>query len=830
MASFWQSLRHAFRLLRLSPGFTIISVLTLALGIGANTAIFQLIDSVRLRAIPVKNPQDLGTIRIADRHWGSGQFSSQYSQLTFPMWEQIRKRQEGFAEIAVWSDQRFNLATGGEVRKAKGIRVSGDFFHLLGVEPILGRLLGPEDDQDGCGASGANISYSFWQRNFAGDPSVVGKRLTLDGNVFEVLGVTPPGFNGISVGDTFDVAVPICVEPILSPRNNRLALRHAWWLASIGRLKSGWTIARANAQMNAVTPAILQETIPPVYDAAGVKKYLEYKLGAFSASTGFSELRRDSETSLWLLLGISGLVLLIACGNLANLMLARAGARERQITIRRALGASRWRMIRDLLSESLLLAVAGTVCGLFLAFAISRMLVAFISTPQSQIFLDLGLDWRLLAFTTALAVLTTVSFGLAPAVRATRAEPATLLQSGSRGMSGGRERFSLRRILVVSQVALSVVLLMGALLFVRSLRNLTTLNVGFQQSGILVTNVDFRRLQIPEERFTEYKRDILKHVQAMPGVESAASAMLVPFGGSTWNDNVILEGSDVDAGVAWENYLGPGYFQTIGTPLLAGRDFDDRDTATSVKVAIVNQAFARKIFKGADPLGKRFRIHEHPGKPRPLYEIVGVTSDNKFQDMHEEFLPFMYFPATQQEKPDPDDQIVIRSSLPLTTLMGSLKQTTAEVNPGIDLDFRVLKTRIHDSLLQDELMATLSGFFGFLAALLAAIGLYGVISYMVVQRTREIGIRMAIGAKRMDVVKMILREAGLLTVAGLVIGIGLALGAAQAAKSLLYGLKPRDPLTLMMAVILLGAVASLASFLPAHRASKLDPLTALRYE
>ncbi len=830
MASFWQSLRHAFRLLRLSPGFTIISVLTLALGIGANTAIFQLIDSVRLRAIPVKNPQELGTIRIADRHWGSGQFSSQYSQLTFPMWEQIRKRQEGFAEIAAWSDQRFNLATGGEVQKAKGIRVSGDFFHVLGIEPILGRLLGPEDDQPGCGAAGANISYSFWQRDFAGDPSAVGKRLTLDGNSFEVLGVTPPGFHGISVGDSFDVAVPICVEPILSPRNNRLTLRHAWWLASVGRLKPGWTIARARAQMNAVTPAILQETIPPVYDAAGVKKYLEYKLGAFSASTGFSELREDSETSLWLLLGISGLVLLIACANLANLMLARAGARERQITIRRALGASRWRMIRDLLSESLLLAVAGTICGLFLAFAISRLLVAFISTPQSQIFLDLGMDWRLLAFTTVLAVLTTVSFGLAPAVRATRAEPATLLQSGSRGMSGGRERFSLRRILVVSQVALSVVLLMGALLFVRSLRNLTTLNVGFQQSGILVTNVDFRRLQIPEERFTEYKRDILKHVQAMPGVESAASAMLVPFGGSTWNDNVILEGSDADAGVAWENYLGPGYFQTIGTPLLAGRDFDDRDTATSVKVAIVNQAFARKIFKGADPLGKRFRIHEHPGKPRPLYEIVGVTSDNKFQDMHEEFLPFMYFPATQQEKPDPDDQIVIRSSLPLTTLMGSLKQTTAEVNPGIDLDFRVLKTRIHDSLLQDELMATLSGFFGFLAALLAAIGLYGVISYMVVQRTREIGIRMAIGAKRMDVVKMILREAGLLTVAGLVIGIGLALGAAQAAKSLLYGLKPRDPLTLMMAVILLGAVASLASFLPAHRASKLDPLTALRYE
>jgi putative ABC transport system permease protein len=830
MTSFWRDLRHALRFLRLSPGFTFVAVLTLALGIGANTAIFQLIDSIRLRTIPVKNPQELGTIRIADRHWGSGQFSSQYSQLTFAMWEQIHKRQEGFAEIAVWSDQRFNLATGGEVRKAKGIRVSGDFFHVLGVQPILGRLLGPEDDQPGCAAPGANISYAFWQRNFAGDPSVVGKRLTLDGNSFEVIGVTPPGFNGISIGDTYDVAVPICVEPILSPRNNRLTLRHAWWLATIGRLKPGWTITRANAQILAVTPAILQETIPPVYDAEGTKKYLEYKLGAFSASTGFSELRRDSETSLWLLLGISGLVLLIACANLANLMLARTSARERQITIRRALGATRWRMVRELLSESLLLAAAGSICGLFLAFAISRMLVAFISTQQNQVFLDLGMDWRVLAFTTALAVLTTVFFGLAPALRATRAEPATLLQSGSRGSTGGRERFSLRRILIVSQVGLSVVLLMGALLFVRSLRNLTTLNVGFQQTGILVTSVDFGRLEIPEARYTEYKRDLVKRVQAIPGVESAAHAMLVPFGGSSWNDDVINEGSDQDAGVAWLNYLGPDYFKTVGTPLLAGRDFDDRDTATSVKVAIVNQAFARKILKGADPLGKRFRIHERPGKPRPLYEIVGVTADNKFQDMHEEFLPFMYFPATQQEKPSPDDQILIRSSLPLTSLIASMKEAIAGVNPGIDLEFLVFKTRIQNSLLQDQLMATLSGFFGFLAALLAAIGLYGVMSYMVIQRTKEIGIRMAIGAERFDVLRMILREATVLTVIGLVIGTGLALGAAQAAKSLLFGLKPRDPLTLVMAVVTLSAVAAFASFLPAYRASKLDPLTALRYE
>jgi putative ABC transport system permease protein len=561
-----------------------------------------------------------------------------------------------------------------------------------------------------------------------------------------------------------------------------------------------------------------------------VKKYLEYKLGVFSASTGFSSLRQDSETPLFLLLGISGLVLVIACANLANLMLARAGAREQQITIRLALGATRGKMIRELLSESVLLAAAGSICGLFLAYAISRTLVAFISTGDSRIILDLGMDWRVLGFATALAVLTTVLFGLAPAFRATQVEPAALLQSGSRGMTGGRKRLGLRRVLVVSQVGLSVVLLMGALLFARSLRNLTTLNIGFQQNGILVTSIDFQRLHLPEAGYVEYKRQLVKAVKAIPGVESAANAIMVPFGGETWNDDVILEGSEQDQGVVWENFLGPGYFQTFGTPLLAGRDFDDRDTANSPKVAIVNQAFVRKILKGADPMGKRFRIHEAPGKPRPLYEIVGVTADNKFQDMHEEYLPFMYFPATQQEKPGPDDQIIIRSTLPLGSLMVSVKQAMNAVNPGIDLEFKVFKTQVHNSLVQDELMATLSGFFGILAALLAAIGLYGVISYMVLQRTKEIGIRMAIGAGRADVVGMILKEAGILTVAGLVIGTTLALASAQVVKSLLYGLKPRDPLTIVLAVVTLAAVAALASFLPAYRASRLDPLKALHYE
>ena len=830
MLSFLQDLRYGFRQLRFTPGFTIVAILTLALGIGANTAIFQLIDAIRLRTIPVKDPEGLATIRIADRHWGSGQFSGQYSQLTFPMWKEILQRQEAFAEIAVWDGDEMNLSNGGEAHYAKVIHVTGDFFKVLGVQPLLGRLIGPSDDAPGCSLGGADLSYSFWQRNYGGDPSIIGKRISLDGNSFEIVGVTPPAFTGISVGEAFDVAIPVCIEPILNPRNNRLTIRHAWWLASIGRLKPGWTIERANAQIGAATPAILNATIPPVYDAEATKKYLEYKLGAFSASTGFSGLRRDSETPLYLLLGISGLVLLIACANLANLMLARATARERQITIRLALGAPRMRLIRELLSEGILLALAGSLCGLFLAYAVSHMLVAFISTPNSKILLDLGMDWRILAFTTGLSVLTTVLFGLAPAIRASRGEPATLLQSGSRGSSAGREGISLRRILVVSQVALSVVLLIGALLFARSLRNLTNLNVGFQQTRVLVTSINFDRLHLPQEQNYDFKRQVIEHLKTLPGVDSVAGSIMVPFGGSTWNDDFILEGSDQDKGVAWENYIGPNYFRTLGTPLLAGRDFDERDTANSTKVVIVNQAFVDKFFDGKNPLGKHFRRHDAPGKPRPLYEIVGIIGNFKFQNMHEDYLPFVNYPASQEEKIDPDYQISLRSGLPLSTLMNSVKEAIGQFNPGVDIEFKDFKERIHENLIQDELMATLSGFFGFLAALLAAIGLYGVISYMVVQRTKEIGIRMAIGAHPKDVVRIIFREAGILTMVGLVIGTGLALASAQAAKSMLFGLKPRDPLTMVIAVVTLTIVATLASALPAYRASRLDPLTALRYD
>src|ERR1700680_1168865 len=468
MTTLWQDLRSGLRLLRLNPGFTAVAILSLTLGIGANTAIFQLIDAVRLRTIPVKNPRELAIVRIADRSWNSGSFNGDYAQLTFPMWEQIRQRQQAFSAISVWSNERFNLSTGGEAHYAQGIWVSGDFFNVLGVRPALGRLLSPADDQPGCGAAGVDISYSFWQRHFGGQASVLGKQFTLDGHPFEIIGVTPPGFYGVSVGDSFDVVVPICSDPVIHGEDTRLPVRHSWWLASIGRLKPGWSVAQATAQLQAVSPAVLQETVPPMYDAGGVKHYLAYKFAAFPAETGFSGLREQSAPPLWLFLGLSGLVLLIACANLANLMLARAGSREREIVVRLAIGASRGRLIRQLLSESLLLALAGAACGIFLAVELSDLLVSFISTSRSPIFLDMAMDWRVLGFTAGLAVLTTILFGFPPRIPATGTAPSVVLKAGGRGMTAGRERFGLRRLLVTLQVPLSLVLLVGSLLFVRS--------------------------------------------------------------------------------------------------------------------------------------------------------------------------------------------------------------------------------------------------------------------------------------------------------------------------------------------------------------------------
>jgi predicted permease len=821
-----------------SPGFTAVAIATLAMGIGANAAIFQLIDAVRLRTLPVKDPTRLAIVHMDKKHWGSGSFNGPYAEFTYPLWQQVEQRQQAFSSIAAWSGgggQQINLARGGEVEMASVMWVSGEFFETLGLQPTLGRLISDADDQRGC-AGGVDISYAFWQRRYGGAASAIGTQITLDSHPFPILGVTPPSFYGVSVGDRFDVAIPVCAEPIINGQFSRITgerSRESWWLSVFGRLKPGWTLKRAGAQLASIASPSLHETIPPEYDAEGVRHYLDYSFDAWPAENGFSEMRRDTSDPLWLLLGLSGLVLLIACANLANLMLARATAREREVAVRLALGASRARLIRQLLSESALLAIAGAVGGGLLAAALSRFLVAFISTPESPVFLDMPTDWRVLAFAAGLAVLTTILFGLAPALRAGNLPLGAVLKADGRGMTSGRKRFRSQRVLVASQVALSLVLLASALLFARSLRNLMTRDPGFQQNDVLVADIDFTRLNLPVERQDPFTQDLLERIRAIPGVAAAAASNRSPVNGNTSNDWVLDDKGGHPHGAAFEDYVSPGYFQTIENPMLTGRDFNPEDTATSPRVAIVNQTFVKQFLNGTkDAVGRQFRVWASPGQPLRYYTVVGEVKDSVYNDMHEPMQAVMYFPRTQLAPPFvyPGATLLIRSRAGIAGVLNPVKETIAGDSPEIDIHFKVLRTQIRESLTQDELIATLCGFFGVLAVMLAAIGLYGVISYTVAQRTNEIGIRMALGAQRSGVVRLVLGEVAILIGIGVVVGAALTLAGGKAATSLLYGLAPRDPLTLVATAILLAAIGFAASFVPVRRAMRVDPMVALRYE
>jgi predicted permease len=828
----WKDLRHAARLLRLNPGFAAAAVLSLSLGIGANTALFQLIDAVRLRTLPVQCPQELVQVKIDQPHGRSGNFYTRYPDLTFPQWEQIRDRQQAFSTMFAWAPQGFNLARGGEVRRAEGLWVSGNFFAVLGVEPLVGRLHAAADDRQGCGtSSGAVISYAFWQREFGGAADVLGRTLTLEGQPFQVIGVTPAAFYGVEVGRKFDVAVPLCAEPLLNGEESVLDRRDGWWLSAMGRLKSGWTLQSAGAQLRAISPAVFQNTLPPKYNAEDAKHYLGFQLGAFPGDTGVSDLRYHYEDPLWLLLGLAGLVLLIACANLANLLLARAATREREMGVRLVVGASRARLVRQMLAESLLLAAIGAVVGAWLARSLSRFLVVYLSTPHDPLFVDLATDWRVLGFTAGLAVLTCLLFGLTPALRATGIAPAEALKGGARGATPGRERLGLRRVLVATQVALTLVLLVGALLFSRSLRNLLTQDPGFRSDGILVAYVDTTPLKPPRDRRVEYKRQLLERVRAIPGVRSAAEAMIVPISGNGWNRTIeTKQPVPKDKTASQCDRVGPGFFHTLGTPLLAGRDFDERDVAGAPLVAIVNQSFAQIYLGGGNPVGKSFRFVVETGKPEPFYEVVGLVKDMKHQEMREEFGPVAYFPMGQDQEPGLDDSIVIRSTLPMASLLSGVKAAFNEASPQIQIRFRVLHTMIEESLLRERLMATLSGFFGLLAGMLASVGLFGVLSYLVAQRRNEIGIRMALGAGRGRIVGMIAREAAVLLGAGLAAGTLVSLGTMRLAVPLLFGLRHDDALTLLTAVAILFATTAAATYLPAWRAARLDPTEALRME
>ncbi|MGH9550479.1 MAG: ABC transporter permease, partial [Terriglobales bacterium] len=554
-----QDLGYAFRQLRKSPAFALVAILSLALGSGANAAIFQLLNALRLRSLPVPQPKELAEVRIVGGSQGFGVINGPYAQMTRPIWRQIREHHEAFSGVFAWSTQENRVGRGSSSHSVRGLEVSGEFFPVLGIQPWRGRLLRP-DDEGACTVSRAVVSYPYWQGQMGGRELSGNDTLLIDGHSAEVIGVTPPGFFGLAVGEGFDVAFPFCQAQELRPELFDISI--------MGRLRPGWTLERASAQMGASSAGIFAATEPTGYSAQSIERYKQFRLGVYPAGGGVSWLRTVYDSSLWLLLIITGLVLLIACANLANLMLARASAREREIAVRMALGASRARLLRHSLAESAVLACGGVALGVALGQALSRVLVWLLSTGNNPVSLATGMDWHVLLFSSSVAALTCIVFGTAPALRSIGADPGSAMKSGGRGVTGSHERFSLQRVMVVCQISVSLVLLVGAFLFVRSFRSLITLNPGMREHGITLATLGFADSQVPPERYEEFKRELLDEVRSVPGVLNAATTTNAPLLGGSWTHNIHVGSSEGPSKFTW---VSPGYLATMGVPLKGGR-------------------------------------------------------------------------------------------------------------------------------------------------------------------------------------------------------------------------------------------------------------------
>lgn len=819
LESIWQDIRHGVRLLLLSPAFTAVAVASLALGIGANTAIFQLLDAVRLRSLPVQRPQELAQIKIVGGNSGMGLNPSRYGGLTRPMWEELRRQQKAFTGVFAWNELSVKLGKGSEIKHANAIAVSGEFFPILGVLPFRGHLFNSQDELSACPTSSAVVSYAFWQSQMGGRDLGRDSKLLIDGKFHEVIGVTPAEFTGLAVGSSFDIALPFC-HPDKEPR------RDVFGFTVIGRLRPGWTIESATAHLSGLSEGIMEATQITGYGTNTVERYKKFRLAAYPGHNGISWLREDYDSSLWLLLGITGLVLLIACANLSNLMLARSSAREREIAVRLALGASRGRVLRQFIAESALLATIGAVLGVVLAQVLSRVLVTFLSTQSEKISLPMHLDWRVLSFAAIAAVLTCVVFGVLPALRVTRMQPDSVMRAGSRGLTAGRERFSMQRAMVVTQIAVSLVLLVAALLFVRSFRNLTTLDPGMRLKGISIAFVGLPN-ELPKEQLEGFQRELLEEIHATPGVRSAGTTTNTPLLGGSWTHGVHVGAAQGNSKFTW---VSPRYFETMGIPLLAGRIFDQNDTSASKRVAVVNQAFVRQFCGNANPIGQTLRTGAEPNYPSAIYEIVGVIPDTRYSGLRSDIPPSAFAPAPQYPGLGPWAAIMIHAETPHATTVANVKQRLSHRFPEMVIEFIDFPARIQDGLVRERMMAILSGFFGGLAAVLSMVGLYGVVSYMVERRRNEIGIRVAIGAQKNQVIGLILRDAGWMLIVGIGIGVGLSLIVTRSASTLLFDLTPYDPITLFSAGLLLALVALGASVIPANRAANLDPVRALHHE
>jgi predicted permease len=827
---FRQDVQFAIRTLSKSPAFSLTAIATLTLGIGANTAIFSLIDSVMLKTLPVSHPEQLMQVTMASRNiWGVNE-----PFVSNPIWEQFRGRQEIFSGLFAYALARFNLSARGEARYVQGNYVSSRFFDTLGLLPVLGRTFTPADDQRGCAAT-AVLSYGFWQSEYGGRSDIIGKTILLDNHPFEIVGAIGPGFSGVDVGRKSDIYAALCAEPIIGGESQKGLLDSSaeGWLRVIGRPKPGLSINQVSAQLKALAGPIMRATLPPNIRPDQEEIYLKGTFGLQKAANGLSSIRSKYRQTFIVLMVIVGVVLLIACGNVANLLLVRGASRQREIAIRMALGSVRGRLMRQLLTESMLLALTGALLGIVFARWGAQLLVSFLSSNvyrESKVFLDVTIDCRVLTFAVGVAIATGLLFGLAPAWRATRVDPRSAMKANSRRLTHGG-RLHPGKVLVVFQVALSLVLVAGAGLLLATFVRLATLDPGFERDHVLLMNVGLSERTISPEQRSAIFTDLLHRLRAIRGVRSASSSETTPLEGAVSAFYLQIDDNSParKRQLVCLNEVSNNYFETLGTPILAGRDFDAHDILNSSKVVIVNESFAQSYFHGQNPIGRRYRA-EHGDKIGDPVEIVGLVHNTKYLDLREDFRPTAYVAASQNTRARNTVTFELRAAASATALIRQAKSAVDTVYPDASLRFKTLAAQVDQSLSRERLLATLSGFFGALALLLATIGLYGVTSYSVARRRNEIGIRMALGAGQSRVLRMVLSELVILISIGLAAGFAASLGVTRFIASLLYGVKANDPTTLSLAAALLALVAATAGFVPARRASRLDPMDSLREE
>ncbi len=842
MENLAEDIRYTLRTIRLYPGFAGIAVLSIALGIGANTAIFSLIDAVILRLLPVADPERL--VLLSDPTSAGVSIGTQggtRSLFTYEEFEQVRDHNEVFTGMfaAESNPSRLNVHLGsGPVEEARGKLVTGAYFEVLGVQPVLGRAFAAAEDTSPGSDPVVVLSHGYWKNHFGLDASVLGRTIQVNRNALTIIGVTPPGFNGETVGESPDMYIPMMMEPQMKPgrfwlRDDPRRAEKVMWLHVGGRLKPGVTLTRAQANVDVVFRDYLNRQLGVIADPQRRREILDQKILLQSGARGASSLREEFSDPLLLLMGIVGLVLLIACANVANLLLARATARQKEIGVRIALGAGRFRLVRQLLTESLVLSALGGALGVLFAHWAGRLLVRLASSGPSPIPLEVQPNSRVLAFTAALSILTGILFGLAPALQAARADVNSTLKENVRGVSGSGSRLNIGKALVIAQVASSLVLLMGAGLFVRTLRNLKNADLGYDRERLLIVRVEPVAAGYQGPARADLYRRVHEGLKSIPGVRGVTLSENGLFSGTESGDRITVEGfhSDKESDNASRfDQVGPNYFSTVGIPMLLGREIGPQDTETTAMVCVVNEAFARFYFGRNNPIGKHV-TDEFPDT-RVTFEIAGVAQDAKDHRLRGEVPRRFYVPLFHPigDLP-PSAYYEIRTFADPDSLIPAVRRTIQGVDAALPiLSARSLPELLGRSVTQERMIAELSAFFGALALLLASIGLYGVLAYSIARRTHEIGIRMALGARQDRILADVLRETLVLVAIGMAIGVPAALACGRLVQSRLFGLAVFDLPTLVSAVVVVAAVAALAGYLPARRASRVDPLIALRYE